>query len=77
MLDQVGPPLYSCIRDFAYFIAVEFLPIFPMMLSIKFRDILTISEIYEGITDITLVLEVYGQVEKVVHPTIALIYYRK
>lgn len=70
MIRQRLLPLYPCIRQLSYLLAVKPLPAFPVKLLVEADNHCRIQKVDKGIPNITLVLEVDRKVEEVELPRI-------
>lgn len=66
MTNQSWFPLDSGISKWRYLLTVKFLPLLAIETLIQWDDVLRIGHIYESIANITFVLEVNWQVNKIV-----------
>jgi hypothetical protein len=66
MFNERGFALNTSVSDLAHLLTVEFFPFLIVKIFIKERDRAWICEIDKGIANITFVLEVDGQIKKVI-----------
>lgn len=63
--DERSSTLYAPVTDVAYLLTVELVPPLIVEASHKWRNVLGLEHIDEGVAHVALVLEVDGQVEEV------------